>query len=169
MSQNISISVVNDALDEVDETVAVSLSNPVNAPLRGTTTHTYTVTEDDATPTVSFGAGGGTATGSGTDYTLTAGTPRFNPGVTSQNIPVSVVDDVLDESDETVSVLLSTPVNATLGAITSHTYTIIDNDTSTVSFSASSSNGLESVTPANLSVVLSNPSVQTVTVNYAVS
>ena len=83
---------------------------------------------------------------------------------------VSVVDDALVESDETIEVTLSNPSNATLGANTVHTYTILDNDIyPTVAFDLTASNGDESVTPASLSVTLSAVYVETVTVDYAVT
>lgn len=70
----------------------------------------------------------GTATGGGTDYTITASPLTFSPGVTSQNVSATIVNDVLVESNETIIVTLGTPTNATLGTNTAHTYTIIDND-----------------------------------------
>ena len=76
------------------------------------------------TVTVDYSVTGGTATGGGVDYTLAAGTLTFSPGDTTKNIQVTIVDDSLDEDSETVVVTLSNPANATLGAITSHTYTI---------------------------------------------
>jgi L-serine deaminase len=122
------------------------------------------------TVTVDYAVTGGTATGGGVDYTLAAGTLTFSPTVTTQNIPVTIVDDLLEESAETVQVTLSNPVNATLGANTVHTYTIIDNDaTPNVQFDLTSSSGDESVTPANLGVSLSSSSGNTVTVDYAVT
>lgn len=66
--------------------------------------------------------------GSGKDYTLTNGTLTFNPGVTTKTIPISIVNDSLNEADETINVKLSNPRNALLGAKTLHTYTIIDSD-----------------------------------------
>jgi hypothetical protein len=122
------------------------------------------------TITVDYDVTGGTATGGGVDYTLAAGTLIFDPGVTSQNIPIDVVDDGELESDETVEVTLSNPSNAMLGSNTAHTYTILDNDTPpTVEFDQTSSNGEEDVTPANLGVSLSSSSGNTVTVDYAVT
>jgi len=55
-----------------------------------------------------------TATGGGVDYTW----PRhghFNPGDPSPIYRHSLVNDVLDEADETVVVTLTNPVNATWG------------------------------------------------------
>ena len=72
---------------------------------------------------------GGTAT-SGTDYTaITGGTLTFAAGTTSQTFNVSVTGDVVDESNETVVVTLSSPTNATISATAgSATGTITDDD-----------------------------------------
>ena len=52
----------------------------------------------------------GTATGSGTDYTLANGTLTINAGETSRTITIaSIVNDSLDEANETVIVTLSNP------------------------------------------------------------
>jgi VCBS repeat-containing protein len=81
------------------------------------------------TVTVNYAVTGGTATGGGVDYTLLGtGTLTFTSGDTSENVTLNVIDDPNTEPDETVIVTLSSPINATLGAITSHTYTIVDND-----------------------------------------
>ena len=50
-----------------------------------------------------------------------------------------------------------------------HTYTITDNDASSVEFNATSSSGAESVSSAALQVDLSNQSASAVTVDYAVT
>ncbi|MCK0145959.1 hypothetical protein MWU78_09910, partial [Arenibacter sp. F26102] len=71
----------------------------------------------------------GTATGGGTDYTLADGTLTILAGDLTGNISIAgIVDDLIDELDETVVVTLSSPTNATLGTNTVHTYTILDND-----------------------------------------
>jgi hypothetical protein len=73
---------------------------------------------------------GGTATGGGVDYTLANGTLTFLAGETSKIIPLAVVNDSIDEDNETVVVTLTNPpTNATMGANAAHTYTILDNDT----------------------------------------
>jgi hypothetical protein len=194
--------IVGDLLDETDETVIVTLSNPVNATLGTNTVHTYTIIDDDATPSIAFNTTSsnglesissadlqvdlsatssmditvdytvtGTATGGGTDYTLGSGTLTIPAGNTSNNITIAaIVDDLLDEGDETVIVTLSNPVNAVLGTNTVHTYTITDNDeTPSIAFNTTSSNGLESVNSANLQLDLSNVSGLDVTVDYTVT
>jgi Metallo-peptidase family M12B Reprolysin-like/Calx-beta domain len=64
--------------------------------------------------TVAFSTADGTAT-AGTDYTSTAGTLTFAPGVTSQNVTVSVTSDLAAEPDETFFVNLTAPVGGTIG------------------------------------------------------
>ena len=104
----------------------------------------------------------GTATGSGTDYTLANGTLTISAGSTSGSITIaSIVDDSLDETNETVVVTLSSPNNATLGSDSVHTYTINDNDDApVVDFNATSSSGAESVSSKDLTVDLSAASGQ---------
>jgi hypothetical protein len=170
-STNIVLAIVEDALDETDETVIVTLSNPSNAALgaNDVRTHTHTITDNDGTPTVAFDAVSssateatgnqdlvvnlsaasgqdvtvyytvtGTAT-SGADYTLDNGTATIAAGSTSTNIVLDIVDDALDETNETVIVTLSSPTNAALGTNTVHTHTILiyfsyfsSGDTSTI-------------------------------------
>jgi hypothetical protein len=73
----------------------------------------------------------------------------FNPGVTSQNVVMTVVDDSLVEPNETVIITLSSPTNATLGTNTSYTYTINDNDTAPTFVAAGTvASGTGAITPA---------------------
>ena len=152
--------IIDDSLDEANETVIVTLSNPSNATLGSDKVHTYTITDNDSAPAIDFNTTSsngaesvsskaitvdlsaassqnvtvdyaltGTATGSGTDYTLANGTLTINSGTTSGTITIaSIVNDSLDEDNETVILTLSNPSNATLGTDTVHTYTIADND-----------------------------------------
>jgi hypothetical protein len=65
------------------------------------------------TMTVAFATANGTAT-AGSDYVAASGTLTFNPGVISQTITISVTGDATTESNETVLVNLTSPVNATV-------------------------------------------------------
>ena len=200
-THNVSAAIVDDALDEVDETIIVTLSNPSNATLGANTLHTYTINDDDPTPTVEFDltssnaseattpadlavslaaasgltvtvdydVTGGTATGGGVDYTLASGVLTFLPGETTHNVSAVIVDDLLDETDETIIVTLSNPTNATLGTNTLHTYTINDDEAATVEFDLVSSNGSEATASVDLAVSLSVVSTFTVTVDYDVT
>ena len=122
------------------------------------------------TVTVNYAVSGGTATGGGVDYTLAAGALTFAPGVTTQNISIAVVNDTLDEDDETIQLALSSPTNATLGVTTTHTYTILDDDgPPTVTLSLSGSPMAEAGGVATVTATLGWPSALTVTVNLAFS
>ncbi len=76
--------------------------------------------------TVDFATADGTAISPG-DYTARSDTLTFVAGTTNQMIDITVEGDVLDESDETFTVTLSSASNATI-ATASATGTIIDDD-----------------------------------------
>jgi uncharacterized delta-60 repeat protein len=118
----------------------------------------------------------GTATGGGQDYTLATGTLTFvgatAGGSTSENISLSVVDDNIFEGNETVIVdLFNATGMATLTGATKipHTHTIQDDEIApTVYFAAGTSGALENSTPHTVSVTLSHPSTQNITVDYII-
>ena len=64
---------------------------------------------------VQFATADGTAQ-AGLDYTAVAGTLTVDPGVTSATISVPILNDNLEEADETFVLSLANPVNAVLGA-----------------------------------------------------
>jgi FKBP-type peptidyl-prolyl cis-trans isomerase 2 len=121
------------------------------------------------TVTVNYATSNGTAT-AGSDYAGTSGVLTFPPGVTSQAFPVTILNDTLDELDETVFLALSAPTNATLGPPNSATLTIVDDDVSpTVQFSSPTYSVGEADGTTSVTVNLSTASGLTVTVNYAAS
>jgi len=112
--------------------------------------------------------------GNGIDYTLAPGVLNFAIGDQTKNITLSITDDALIEPLEFVNVLLKNPTAAVLGGgPATFTYTIVDNDVITalpsVGFAASSSSGLENVSPVQIPVVLSESSASTVTVDFAIT
>ena len=155
---NISIPIINDTLKESDETIIVTLSNPLNAILGTSSVYTYTITDDDNLPTLQFtnaslsglesvtnvnipinlSESTGTSTTvdysiSGTasgslDYTLANGTLTIPKGETNTNISLPIINDTLKEGDETVIITLSNVVGAILGTNSIFTYTITDDD-----------------------------------------
>ncbi len=160
LSGSITFNVNNDALDELNETIIVTLGTPTNASLGATTVHTATITDNDSAPTVQFTTStqtisesassitmtaqlsaisgqlitlpftvAGTASGNGVDYTQVSSSPLTMPaGSLSSSITFNINNDTFDEAHETIAVTLGSPTNATLGATTSQTATIQDND-----------------------------------------
>jgi Tol biopolymer transport system component len=57
---------------------------------------------------------GVTAT-AGSDFTAAHGVARFLPGITAKTVAVRIYGDTIVEPDETISIVLSSPVGATLG------------------------------------------------------
>jgi len=151
------VPIVDDALDEEDETVLLTLSNPVGAVLGAITTMTLTLVDDDAEPTLSIAnvtanenSGSvvflltlnvpsgrtasvtantmdGTATAPADYIALTNLPVIIPPGQTSATITVQLVDDDSKEESEQFSVILSDPVNVALLAGLA-TATLTDND-----------------------------------------
>jgi hypothetical protein len=201
LATNIIISTLHtSALDEEDETITFALSAPVGYTLGSPSACTLTLLDDpnDGPPTlqwtgstggqesvtaptitlsansgkpitVSFSASG-TAT-SGADFNLGATTLTIQPERGGANIPLTIVNDGLDEDSETVELLMTSAVNANLPGTAGrdHTYTITDNDNPpTMAFSSAGTNGTENLS-ASASIVLSAPSSKTITATLGVA
>ena len=115
---------------------------------------------------------GGTAT-SGSDYAPLPGSVQASANATSVIIPVSITDDALEESAETVVLTLTSGTGYELGSTTKYTLTITDNDsgggsTPLVRFSSSSSSGAEDVGTQNVQVNLSPAPQSSITIAYTV-
>jgi subtilisin family serine protease len=96
--------------------------------LDGVVTVTVTRAGDTTTQSsVDYVTTDGAATQKG-DYTFASGTINFAAGETSKTFPVLIVDDVFQEGTESFSVLLSNPVNTTLGAINVAEVKVFDDD-----------------------------------------
>jgi Calx-beta domain len=96
----------------------------------GTTTLPFQVTlSSKSTDTVSvkYGTADGTAT-SPADYAAATGTVTFAPGETQKTVTISVVGETVYEANETLTVTLTSPVNAKL-ADGQATGTITNDDT----------------------------------------
>ncbi len=111
--------------------------------------------------------GAGTAT-DGTDYTYVSGTANFASGATSANMPVTILEDLLDEPGETVIFELYNPIGCdVLAAQKEHELTIADNDSPPeVCFVISTSQGPESSGNPSIEVRLSAPSTQICEIDY---
>jgi hypothetical protein len=104
----------------------------------------------------------------GLDYAPAVGTLTFSPGTTSQTIAVEILPDLLNEAVETFQLKLSNPLNASIKT-TQASGTITDNDPppSVTITDAAVVEGNSGTVDAIFTVILSAPSGQTVTLNYA--
>ena len=156
LSGNITVTPIDDALDENDETISIALGSVSGATPTGTTSNLVTLLDDDATPTVSFATASNnqpenkpkagrlvlsTASGrdvtvqlsvsggtaDGSDYVLAS--PVTIPAGKLEGFALAIVDDAVAEANETVSISITDATGATPGSLTSHTHTIRNDDT----------------------------------------
>ena len=121
------------------------------APASGTVLVTFSVTQGSALP--------------GQDYRVqTVGLLRFPPGTRDQSIDIEILDDEIQEPNETFTITLTNVENADLGLSTS-TVTILDDDEA--SLSINDVRAKESSGEAVFTVSLSNTSTTEITVNYS--
>jgi hypothetical protein len=76
---------------------------------------------------VNYATADGTAV-AGIDYQVASGTLTFADGEQSKTFEVSIIDDALFEGTETINLILSNGVGASLGDTTSATITVSDDD-----------------------------------------
>jgi len=107
-------------------------------------------------------AGGGSATSAADHTAIGTQTLTFPLGSTNGtvlNAVLSPVDDTNVENNETVNLALQNLVgNGSIGAQSSHTATITENDTATVEFQLAASATADEATPLNINVLLNIPS-----------
>ncbi|NJR51599.1 MAG: DUF4347 domain-containing protein, partial [Leptolyngbyaceae cyanobacterium CSU_1_3] len=119
------------------------------------------------TISVNYSTVNGTAQ-AGNDFTgVTDQTIEFAPGETTKAIAIDVIGDTLQETDEGFSVTLSAPTNATLDIATA--IGLIENDDTPPTIAVANitqKEGQTGDTPYTFNVTLSNPSGQTITVDY---
>jgi PKD repeat protein len=187
----------NDSLVELNETILLTLSNPSNLVVGPTATITimdddppaisfsqtnYNVGEGDGgaiitvqlspasgrTVSINYAVSNGTAT-AGADYSAVGGTLVFAPGQLSRSFTVPILNDTLDETNETILLYLQNPTNGVLGTLKSALLTIQDDDPPTVRFSTSLYSVSENSGNAVVTVSLSKPFSQTVFVDISTS
>ncbi len=155
LSTTVTIPLIDDMLDEADETFQLTLSN-VNNAITGTLVHTVTITDNDEPPALSVAdrnvnEGDGTvdvivsldklsgldvsfdyATAditatSSSDYQVTTGSATILAGQTAVTLTVVITNDSINENAETFSLTVTNAQNATV-VDDSGEVTIIDND-----------------------------------------
>ena len=192
------VDVLADLDEEANETLLVNLSNPAIATISDGSA-TGTIYDDDGPPaivvldavadeaagsasfdvaltssdidtvTVDYATADGTALAGG-DYVSTSGTATFEPGDTLETVDVTVLDDAVAEEEESFTLELSNPAEATIDRLVA-VGSIVDTDadpTLTVA-DASVPEGDAGATTGTLTVSLSGPSEKTVEVDYATS
>jgi hypothetical protein len=117
--------------------------------------------------TVAFATNPGTASGTdpGQDFVPQSGTVTFTAGQTQQLITISVLGDLLGEADETFTVVLSNPANATLGDA-SGTGTIENDDVSSIGIAGVSQLEQNEQNTMVFTVTISTPSATPVLVPF---
>ncbi|MDX1417208.1 MAG: Calx-beta domain-containing protein, partial [Candidatus Promineifilaceae bacterium] len=196
-SQTISVPLLNDLIDEDDESFTLTLANPTVAALGSPAATIVNIADDDPAPnitftqvttavsesstsamvtvvlsaasartvTVDYASSDGTAMVND-DYTNVSGTLTFLPGETSQAIPFTIINDLLDEAEESFSISLTSAQNGNAGAPI--TINIIDDDLPPeINFGPITYNSLENSGPVLVTAQLSAPSGRTVNATYA--
>ena len=136
-------------------------------------TATITLYRAGNTPvSVAYSTGNGTASTSA-DYVPTSGIISFNFIEFMKTFTIPIVNDSLDEEEETITLTLSNPTNgATIVDPNPVTLTIVDNDPPP-SLTISDFGGTEGQAGGSVDFVfnvnLSGPSAKTITVDYATS
>jgi N-acetylneuraminic acid mutarotase len=143
-SKTFAVPILNDPLGEGNETVNLTLSNPMGGATLTTpnaaaltivddevvlqfSTSSYSVTENTVNTSISVVRSGPTTSAvsvgysmsngtaaSGLDYTVVSGTVSLAAGVTSKTFTVPILGDTLDEANETVNLALSGPTGGAL-------------------------------------------------------
>jgi hypothetical protein len=194
-TKTVNVPVTNDALDEADETLTLTLTNSTIAVTDGT--GLGTITNDDPEPTISvadasvaenagplsFTISLSTASGqevdvdytttdgtalAGSDYTATSGTAVIPAGQTSVQVDVPVTNDATHESDEGLTLDLSSPYNASI--VDAQAAGTITNDDAVPAASIGDTTvdeGNLDLTPATFDITLAGASDSTVTVDWA--
>jgi hypothetical protein len=196
--KTISIPVRGDSEVETDESFTLSLDAPVNGLLAATSTATVTLLNEDLPTlslsgmtlaegdsrsnasvqvklsaaisqpvTVNYTTRDGTAV-AGSDYTPLSGTLTFAPGETGQTLTLPILGDSDAEPDETFTLELSDPLNASLAVASSAVIAIRNDDLPLIGIAPL--RAVEGNDPArylSATVSLSAASSQIVTVNYA--
>lgn len=193
------ITLINDAIEEGDESLFIGINTPINATKGPQNIHMVTIVDP---PLVSFTladsikseadgttalnivlskasnqdvivpiVSGGTATwGVSGDY-LTSPNPVIIPaGSLSSLVTITLINDLIDEADEIAALGLGMPTHALLGAIPMHLMTIVDDDLPPqVSFFTSTQIVSEEIGTFTTLVTLSEPSSKAVVVPYSIS
>jgi hypothetical protein len=136
-------------INDDDNPPSVKFSAATAMQNEATTNVTVDVTLSAAsgrTVTVPYTINASTTASNPADYTsiTPAGEVTIAAGQTKGTITIALADDFLDEANETITLDLDSPMNASLGTPASYTLTIVDNDAApTVSWNSAESDVTE--------------------------
>jgi hypothetical protein len=133
----------------------------------GFATITVTRANGAGPATINYATANGTAT-AGSDYTATSGTLSFAANEMSKTFNVPITDDTTIESNETITLNLSSPSGVTLGNPNTAVLTVVDND-SAVQFSQTSYTVSEGAGFATINVTRTGDTSTAATVKYSTS
>ena len=197
MSTTASFVIVSDSVDEADETIIMSFDGLQNATLGASSTHTVTIIDDDITPIITLGGTTSVVEGQGIyvlevildatsgrtvsadinaagtatnvdDYSLSKTTFSVAIGSLSDTVTVNLVNDTLDEDNETLQIYIDNLSNAIAGNATVSTTINDDDPLPEISFSVASQSVLESASEAIITFNLDTESSKDVTVYWEV-
>ena len=191
VSENVTLTILTDTLDEYDETFAVDLSLPVNATIADAQAIVTIVDDDFATVsvvdnavaegasvdvtvqmdiesvrvvTVNVSTADGTAVAPA-DYASGVYTVVFQPGETSHVVSVATVDDNVDEANEVFAVVATGAANATV-ADAQGDVTIADNDALSMSIADVTLGEAAGSVATGVNVTLTGVADRTISVTY---
>ena len=193
------IALNNDGIAEGEENLLLAIGDPINATkgpqdlhiitildppdISFTTTNSIHAETDPMTAlmvelskysaqdvSVSFAHSGSATWGAGGDYVTSQPTVTVPAGSLTAMLMLEINDDGIDEEDESGIITLTSPVNGLVGANSTHTLTIIDDDLPpTISFFSPNQIVSEEIGVFTTSLTLSEVSGKTITVPYTIS
>ncbi len=200
VSKQISINILGDFVVEPSENFLLNINSATNATILdsqgvGTLTNddtpgtiqfqssTFSVNEGDGNAVITITRTGGLSQGvsvrfvtvdgtavSGGDYTSVRTTVIFEPDQAVKTVNIPILNDAVDEPDETVNLALEAPTGgAVLGSPVNATLTIVDNDAPPVLSvnDVTQNEGNSGTTAFTFTVSLAGASSQPVTVSYS--
>jgi len=158
--------------DDSDRTIDFAVSSSSGSEGNSPAFITVRLSEIDAVEDteVIYQVTGGDATGGGVDFTLETDTVTVPANNLTTTFPISINDDAVGETNESIEITLSDPSNANLGTNTVHTFTILDDDESLeANFTLTSTGASEAAGTVGIEVNLNEIAASTITINYEIT
>ena len=156
----------------VETTSTIFFTSSTDSVAESAATTSIQVRLDEAsssTVSVTYGVSGGTATNSSTDYLLATGTVSIVAGDTTATFSIYIAEDALIEGNETIIISLSNAQGGLLGSTSTHTLTIIDNDSPSVNLSTTTLAVTEGGVTSTYTIVLGSAPSTSVEIILATS